>query len=59
MKNMVFICTADDCGYDGDQPYLVNIPSEVYERNNIATLFCPYCGSGLEDGVEALGEKTA
>jgi hypothetical protein len=45
---MVFICTERDCKFDGDKPYMLRIPLEVYERNNLATLFCPYCGCMLE-----------
>jgi hypothetical protein len=54
---MIFLCTADDCEFGGDKPYMINIPSEVYERDNMATMFCPYCGCGLEGKWDVTEKK--
>ena len=45
---MKFMCPEKDCEYGGDGPYELNIPQEAcMDEQNIATPFCPHCGTTL------------
>lgn len=50
---MEYHCTENNCKYDGNKPYRLSIPTEVCEQNNMATPFCPHCGTRLEEKAEA------
>lgn len=55
---MNYLCTETNCTFEGDKPYAIRIPMEVYERHNMATPLCPYCGAELEK-KGAFGEEEA
>ena len=55
---MNFFCKSAKCKIECDGPYETHIPVEVYDRHNMATLFCPHCGSELEKKVTSISEAT-
>lgn len=57
MNKKVFSCKAKNCKYEGDTTYMTEIPLEVYERHNMATLFCPYCGCIMAPESDDYEEK--
>jgi len=45
---MEFSCPEKKCNFDGNGPYVLNIPQEAcVDEHNIATPFCPYCGQTM------------
>ena len=49
---MDYLCTEKNCKFDGEKPYSLHIPQEVWERNNTAVPFCPHCGGTLKEKAE-------
>lgn len=46
---MEYVCEDKFCTYEGRKPFVLKIPQEVsVDTHNIATLFCPHCGSALK-----------
>jgi hypothetical protein len=47
---MKYLCMENKCPFDGTKPFVLSIPQEVcVDKHNIATLFCPHCGSNLKE----------
>ena len=45
---MEFSCPEKECNFDGNGPYVLNIPQEAcVDEHNIATPFCPHCGQTM------------
>ena len=49
---MEFLCVEEACTFNGDinvsESFVMTIPMEVcVDKDNIATIFCPHCGSKL------------
>lgn len=49
---MEYYCIENSCKYDGNKPYRLSIPMEVWEDHNMATPFCPHCGARLQEKID-------
>jgi hypothetical protein len=53
-KTMKFSCPETACNFDDAEPYVLNIPHEAcFDEHNVATPFCPHCGSKLKKAEPA------
>lgn len=55
---MKYVCTEENCNYEGPGEYTINLNGEAcMDAHNVASVFCPYCQNIMrqeEEGALAL-----